>query len=49
MKIPKLFRSKATKRRKKLLSDYNKGKILQVDNGIDNKEWMKNRENDGYT
>lgn len=29
---------KATKRQRELIEDFEKGKVLQVDNGIDNKE-----------
>lgn len=42
------FKSKKKKklRELKLLEDYEKGKILQIDNDINNKEYFKFRENE---
>jgi len=31
---------------KKLLEDYEKGRILQINNGIDNKIYLKEKENE---
>lgn len=44
--IKKLFKTKKKKNEEFLLSEYEKGKILQVDNNINNKEFLNNRE--GY-
>jgi len=41
MKIPKLFGIKKKKRNKFLLEEFNKCRILQVNNGVDNKEYLK--------
>lgn len=33
---------KLTKKQKKLMEDYEKGKVLQIDNKIDNKKYLQN-------
>lgn len=40
---------KGSKREKLLLEEYNKGRILQVDNGLDNKKHFKSLEGDNGT
>jgi len=39
-----MFRKKKKLREKFLMEEYEKGKILQVDNGIDNKQHFKPKE-----
>ena len=47
MKVINLFnREKISPRNKQLLEEYNKGRILQVDNDIDNKELMRKLKNE---
>jgi hypothetical protein len=49
-KIPKIkFKRKKDKRNQELLEDYQKGKVLQVDNNKNNKEFFKSIENDEHT
>jgi len=48
MKLDKLFKRKEEKV-KQLIADFESGKVLQVDNNIDNKEYFKNLENDKHT
>ena len=43
MKLLKFFTKKEDERNKKLLEEYEKGKILQIDNDIDNKEFLKEK------
>ena len=41
MKLPKLFKNKQSKREKReleLIEDFSKGRILHIDDNIDNKE-----------
>ena len=41
MKLPKLFKKKQSKRERKeleLIEDFNKGKVLHIDDNVDNKE-----------
>ena len=41
----KLFKKKEkiTKRQEELIEDYEKGRILQIDNGTDNKKYLKGK------
>lgn len=41
MKMLNIFKSKKEKNNEKLLKEYEEGRILQVDNKIDNKEYFK--------
>ena len=38
-----LFKKKENKKNKKLLEDFEEGKVLQVDNNVDNKEFLKQK------
>jgi len=49
-KIKKPKKNKLSKREKRLIEEYNKGKVLRPDEDIDNKEYIKSKENEhGYT
>lgn len=39
--ITQLFKKRSKKKDKKLLKEYELGRVLQVDNNIDNKEFFK--------
>ena len=41
MKMLNIFKGKKQKNNEKLLKEYEEGRILQVDNKIDNKEYFK--------
>jgi hypothetical protein len=41
--IMQLFKKKENKKNKKLLEDFEEGKVLQVDNNVDNKEFLKQK------
>lgn len=43
MKILNIFRSKDKKKEKFILDEFEKGRILQVDNNIDNKEFLREK------
>jgi len=43
MKLPKLFKSKKDKRNELLLKEYEAGRILHVDDNIDNKKILKQK------
>ena len=39
-------RDKLSKHDKKIMEEFESGKVLQVDNGIDNKEYLRKKENE---
>lgn len=42
-KLRLIFMKARMEKNAKLLDDYNAGRILQIDNGVDNKEFLKNK------
>ena len=44
--LDKLFKKKQKAKEQDLLNEYNKGKILQVDNQVNNQEYFQKIEND---
>lgn len=46
MKMLKIFKGKKEKNNEKLLREYEEGRILQVDNKINNKEYFKKLDDD---
>lgn len=42
MRLFNIFKSKKKLRNEQLLKEYEEGKVLQVDNGVDNKEFLSN-------
>jgi len=43
MKLFSLFKKKESKKNKFLLEEYEKGRVLQVGNNIDNKEFLREK------
>lgn len=44
MKVLKFLNKRISKKDKKILEEYEKGNIIQVDNSVDNKQFFKENE-----
>ena len=47
MRLLNLFKKKINVHQKKLIEDFGKGKILQIDNGINNKQYLNGKKRNG--